>query len=63
MEIRLSGKQFNSPGYKSMSSWIRTTKDKRKVLVIKLGELEISVYPFDRYQIRQLGTKLLEISE
>ena len=61
MEIRLSGKHSDSPGYKSMSAWIKTTKDSRQVLVINLGELKITVHPFDRYQVRELGQKLIEI--
>lgn len=61
MEIRLSGKNDNQIGYKSMSAWIRTTKDKRRILVIKLGELQISIYPFDSHTVSKLGQKLKDI--
>ena len=61
MEVRLSGK--NGPGAKSFSAWVRTTKDKRKVLTIILGELKLAIYPFDNNQIRQLGQKLIDIAE
>ena len=63
MEIRLSGKHTDSPGYKSMSAWIKTTKDERKVLIINLGELRISVHPFDRHHVRELGQKLISLTE
>ena len=61
MDIRLSGK--DGPGYKSFGAWIRETKDRRIVLVLKFGELQISIYPFDNNQIRQLGQKLIDLSE
>lgn len=61
MEIRLDGKHHNSPGYKNMGAWIRTTKDQRKVLILSLGEVKISVYPYDRNTVNELGKKLQEI--
>jgi len=61
MEIRISGKNESSPGYKSLSAWIRETKDKREVLIINLGEVKVSIYPFDRFTVKQLGEKLQEI--
>jgi hypothetical protein len=63
MEIRLSGKEDPpNVGYKSFSSWIRKTKDGRDILVINLGEVKVSVYPFDRGVISELGRKLQEIA-
>lgn len=61
MEIRLSGKNENQIGYKSLSAWVRTTKDKRQVLILNLGELQISIYPFDKHSVSELGKKLQEI--
>lgn len=62
MEIRLSGKNDDSPGYKSLAAWIRKTIEDKEVLILKLGELQISIYPFDRNQMRELGVKLQELS-
>lgn len=61
MEIRLDGKRHNSPGYKDMGAWIRVTKDGRKVLILSLGEVKISVHPYDQNVVRELGKKLQEI--
>jgi hypothetical protein len=60
MEIRISGK--NGPSFISFGAWIKQTKDKRQVLIFKLGELQIAIYPFDKYQLRKLGEKLIELS-
>lgn len=63
MEIRVSGKRDNNIGFCSLGSWIRETKDKRKVLILELGEVRISMYPYDRQSVNELGKKLQEITE
>jgi len=61
MEIRISGKRDDSPGYKSLSAWVRKTNDGKKVLIFNLGELQISMYPFDSYLVKELGITLQKI--
>lgn len=63
MEIRISGKNSSDPGYCSLSAWIRKTKDERKVLIISLGDLKISMYPYSDNCVRELGKKLQELVE
>lgn len=60
MEIRLSGKEGTA--FKGFGVWISETQDKRRVLKFKFGELILAIYPFDRYQLRKLGEKLIELS-
>jgi len=63
MEIRISGKRDKNIGFCSLGSWIKETKDKRKVLIIDLGEITISMFPFDKRCVHELGKKLQEITE
>ncbi len=60
MEIRLSGKEGNA--FKGFGVWISETQEGKRILKFKLGELLIAIYPFDRYQLRKLGEKLIELS-
>lgn len=61
MEIRISGKNTPHPGYKDLSAWIKKTKDGRNVLIMNLGELVISMYPYDKNCIREFSKNLKEI--
>jgi len=63
MEIRISGKRDNNIGFCDLSAWIRETKDKRKVLILNLGEVKISMYPFNKRCVNELGKKLQDITE
>ena len=63
MEIRISGKNSPHPGFCSLSAWIRKTKDNRNVLIMDLGEIQVSMYPFDKRCVQELGKKLQEITE
>ena len=60
MEIRLNGKEDRIE-YKTFSAWI-TKPGNKEVLIMNLGELKISVFPFDRNQLRELGEKLITLS-
>jgi len=63
MEIRVSGKRNNNIGFHDLSAWIRETVDHRKVLVLSLGEVQITMYPYDNNCVRELGKKLQELTD
>jgi hypothetical protein len=62
MEIRLNGEFKIGSENKSFSAWVTRPKGK-EVLVLNLGECKITIYPYDRNQIRSLGEKLILLSD
>jgi hypothetical protein len=61
MELRLSGKE----GFKikTFSAYGKNIRNKGKCVIINLGKFKINIYPVDDNQLRELGSKLIEIAD
>ena len=60
MELRMSGKE--GVASKTFAAWISEPSSDKQILNMILGDLKVTVFPYDKNQIRRLGEKLIELS-